>query len=99
MLTLLFTVSNYRQFIYGCSSPGYVNTYKFIDGLICHTFKLLKQNKQSPVLPTKRAYEEPVPINDKKISDIKKVMQYITGETLKFYYYVTSWKNSEAEKV
>lgn len=85
-----FTISNYRQFVYDSTSPGYVMTYEYIDGLSSHTFKLLKQNKRSPNLPITCAYEEPIPINEKKTKDIKKVMQYITGETLEFYYHVTS---------
>jgi hypothetical protein len=70
--------------------------YTYIDGLVSHSFKLLKQNKRSPSLPTGRAYKEPVPINQNKVNDVKKVMQYITGEVLEFYYYVTSWKTTNS---
>ncbi|CAH2010321.1 unnamed protein product [Acanthoscelides obtectus] len=94
--TQAFTVSKYRRFVYDSSSPGYVTTYEYIDGFISYTFKLLKQNKPSPPLPEIRAYQEPVSINHKKITDIKKVMKYIIGETLEFYYHVTSWKQSYA---
>ncbi|KAB0805404.1 hypothetical protein PPYR_02374 [Photinus pyralis] len=43
-----FAVSNYRQFLYESSTPGYVTTWEFIGGLKSHTFKLLKQHKNSP---------------------------------------------------
>jgi hypothetical protein len=91
-----FAISSYRQFVYDSSNPGYVTTYEYIDGLVSHSFKLLKQNKRSPSLPTGRAYKEPVPINQNKVNDVKKVMQYITGEVLEFYYYVTSWKTTNS---
>jgi hypothetical protein len=91
-----FAISSYRQFVYDSSNPGYVTTYEYIDGLVSHSFKLLKQNKRSPSLPTGRAYKEPVPFNQNKVNDVKKVMQYITGEVLEFYYYVTSWKTTNS---
>nr|CAI5832624.1 unnamed protein product [Callosobruchus analis] len=96
--TETFTILKYRQFVYDSSSPGYVTTYEYIDGFISYTFKLLKQNKPSPALPEVQAYQEPVPINHKKIVDIKKVMKYIHGETLEFYYHITSWKQSDANE-
>lgn len=92
--TETFAISNYRQFSY----DGYVTTY--IGGFISFTFKLLKQNKENPVLPTDKRYSfnQPVPINKKKVDDIKKVMQYIIGENLEFYYHVTSWCTTNAEE-
>lgn len=92
-----FSISKYRQFLYDSDIPGYVTTWEYIDGLVSFTFKLLKQNKISPALPSIKAYKEPPPINKKKIDDIKKVMQYISGETLEFYYYITSWHTTDAE--
>lgn len=96
--TETFTISNYRQFLYDSNTPGYVITWEYIDGLSSFTFKLLKQNKENPALPTEKVYTTPVPINQKKIDDIKKVMQYITGENLEFYYHVTSWCTTDAEE-
>ncbi|VEN61902.1 unnamed protein product [Callosobruchus maculatus] len=55
-----FAVSNYRQFLYESSSPGYVKTWEYIDGLHCGTFKLLKNTKKvhpSPIMgPIKILY-------------------------------------------
>lgn len=31
----------------------------------------------------------------KKITDIKKVMQYVSGEALEFYYHIISWKTTD----
>lgn len=46
----------------------------------------------NPQLPTLKAYQEPVAINEAKIADIKKVIQYMSGENLEFYYHIISWK-------
>ncbi|CAH2005805.1 unnamed protein product [Acanthoscelides obtectus] len=46
----------------------------------------LKEHKQSPPLPNDRAYKEPIPINEKKILDIKKVMCHTHGEILPLPY-------------
>lgn len=85
-----FAVSKYMQFVYDASLPGYVKCFDYIDGLSSYIFKLIKPN-HSPELPTNKAYSEPVPINQNKINDIKQIMRYIEGETLEFYYHITSW--------
>lgn len=92
-----FAVSNYRQFLYDSSTPGYVTTWNYINGFLSYTFKLLKQHKESPSLPTAGAYKDPLPINEKKVEDIKKVMQYMTGEMLEFFYHITSCNTTTAE--
>nr|CAI5850987.1 unnamed protein product [Callosobruchus analis] len=46
-----FAVSNYKQFLYESSSPGYVKTWEYIDGLHSHIIKLLKEHKENPPLP------------------------------------------------
>lgn len=86
-----FTVSQYRQFTYFSETPGYVTAYDFIGGFTSYTFKLMKPNV-SPQLPTLKAYQEPVAINEEKIADLKKVIQYMSGEDLEFYYHIISWK-------
>lgn len=92
-----FTVSNYRQFTYSSETPGYVTTSEFIGGFVSHTFKLIKPHV-NPQIPQK-VYEEAVPINEKKIADLKKIIQYVSGEMLEFYYHIISWKvtNDTAE--
>nr|CAI5832740.1 unnamed protein product [Callosobruchus analis] len=92
-----FAVSNYKRFLYESSSPGYVKTWEYIDGLQSDTIKLLKEYEENPPLPNNGACKDPVPINEKKIADIKKVMRCIQGETLQFYYHVISWKTTNTE--
>nr|CAI5820281.1 unnamed protein product [Callosobruchus analis] len=90
-------LSDYVQFLYESSSPGYVKTWEYIDGLHSDIIKLLKEHKEDPTLSNKGAYKDPVSINEKKIGDIKKVMRHIQGGTLEFYYHVTSWKTTNTE--
>lgn len=92
-----FAVSQYKQFSYSCDTPGYVTVYEFIGGLRSQIFKLVKPNVD-PILPNTLVYSEPVPINNKKIVDIKNILQYIPpGETLGFYYHIVSWKTCNKE--
>ncbi|CAH1112109.1 unnamed protein product [Psylliodes chrysocephalus] len=62
-----FTVSN------DSSTPGYVITSEYIGGLVSTTFKLVKP-KADPTLPTAPAYSKILPINIKKIDNLKKLM-------------------------
>nr|CAI5826138.1 unnamed protein product [Callosobruchus analis] len=66
-----FAVSNYKRFLYESSSPGYVKTWEYIDGLHSNIIKLLKEHKEAPPLFNKGAYKGAVSINEKKIADIK----------------------------
>lgn len=91
-----FMITQYKQFTYQSDTPGYVTVHQYIDGLVTETFKLQKPNV-NPTFPTKQAYKEPVPINSKKIADLKKVLQYISGEELEFYYHVTSGPTTEIQ--
>lgn len=91
-----FSVSHYSQFVYNSETPGYVTTSQYIGGLISHTFQLIKP-KVNPHLPSEKAYEEAVPVNEKKIADLKKILQYMSGETLEFYYHIISWKVANDE--
>lgn len=68
-----FQVSTYSQFAYKSAKPGYVQVREFIDGLVIHDF-YLRKGACARALPTHNAYAEgKVPINEKKITDIKKV--------------------------
>lgn len=91
-----FAISNYRQFIYDSSTPGYVITSDYIGGLVTRNFKLIKP-KAVPTLPTAPAYSKMLPINVKKIENLKKVMQYMTGEILEFFYHITSLETTNME--
>nr|CAH7724495.1 unnamed protein product [Callosobruchus chinensis] len=71
-----FAVSNFKQVLYESSSPRYVKTWGNINGLHSDTFKLLKKHKKAHLSPIMERTKI-LPINEKKISDIKKVMPHI----------------------
>lgn len=85
-----FTISKYFEFIYNSELPGHVITRNFIDGAFNHTFNLLKPSIHLS-LPDKQAYSKVIPLNIKKINDLKNILRYITGEDLEFFYHITSW--------
>lgn len=91
-----FTITNYRQFTYDSSTTGYVITSDYIVGLISNNTKLIKP-KAAPTLPTTPAYSKILPINIKKIDNLKKMIKYMTGETLEFYYHIISWETTNVE--
>ncbi|KAK9701744.1 hypothetical protein QE152_g30391 [Popillia japonica] len=93
---VLFSVSKYRHFIYDVPTPGQVIAGEFIDGAFFSTFRLLKPNI-SPKLPNVKLYSEPVPINENKIKNPKKILQYITAEDLEFWYHIVSWKTTSCQ--
>lgn len=60
-----YTISQYMQFVYDASDPGYVKCLDFIDGASSYSFEPLKQN-QNPEVPSNKAYSGPLPINDER---------------------------------
>ena len=52
---------------------------------------------QVPSLPYNRAYLDQVPINDKKISDLKKLTTYIPDQYKEFYYEILLWKTTSRD--
>lgn len=81
-----FSISKYRHIVY--SAPvGYVTVSDFIDGVIKHTFLLRKpiRNNETEYLPTQHAYSTNIPINFKKINDLRKLLGYIPDEHKPFY--------------
>lgn len=92
-----FAVSSYNQLIYDSSTPGYVSVSPYIGEHGTNIFKLVKP-QANPTLPGEPAYKVPLPINIKKINDVKKVMKYMSDEILEFYYHITSWETSNEEQ-
>jgi len=74
-----------------------VEVKTFINGLGSSTFTLRKTNL-SPDLPTTKAYNTgKVPINKKKIDDLKKLSEYTTDYS-DFYNNILSWPTSAQEE-
>jgi len=75
---ITFKISSYKHFIFRHSLPGKVEVKTFINGLSSSTFTFRKTNLYAN-LPTTKAYNTgKVPINKKKIDDLKKLSEYTT---------------------
>lgn len=100
-----FSPSTYMSFEYNTKYKGTVFTQNYIDGLSKHTFKLLKlETNNNIILPTVKVYNNKVPINPKKIENLKQVEDSIIEEHRLFYEEIYIWpttdeQNMEAENV
>lgn len=79
-----FQMSMYSHFTFHCNSPGIIEARTSIDDHSAVQFSLLKGGCNAD-LPDQKAYSEPVPINRKKLDDLKKVLHYIPEEHKPFY--------------
>ncbi|KAG8275877.1 hypothetical protein J6590_076779 [Homalodisca vitripennis] len=90
-----FKVSTYKQFNLSKTNQGRVVVKDFIDGLTTSSF--FKKNNDIPQFPTMKAYlSGKVPINKKKIDDLKKLSPYTVGYE-RFYSKIFQWPTTEAE--
>lgn len=85
-----FMISKYKYLEYCSSHRGYVTASEHINGLLKHMF-LLQKNRVTPSLPTTRAYTEKIPINQKKMEDVRKIIQYIPEDKKEFYENILTW--------
>lgn len=95
-----FTICSFMEFLYSKENKGEVKAKTYIGGLQQHTFHLKKESSP-PTLPTSYAYHEKrVPINKKKIDDIKKLKNYIPSEIVdEFYSEIFDWPTCENEDI
>lgn len=91
-----FKISQYRSFEYSSSHKGYLTCSEFIDGFVKATF-LLQKPSTNPKIPENPAYVTKIPINEKKMNDIKKITQYIPEEFKIFYDIILSWPTTSSE--
>lgn len=91
-----FKVSTYKEFYYNKADQGKVVVKHFIDGFTFSTFTL-KKYSTVPELPTVLACPSgKLPINIKKINDLKKLAKYTTGYE-DFYNDILQWPTTEAD--
>lgn len=91
-------ITAYKEFIYSLDTSGKVIAKPFINGMISSTFSLQKSNT-APELPTQKAYPAgKVPINKKKLDDVRKLMEYTKGYE-HFYEDILRWPTTEADCV
>ncbi|CAG2056431.1 unnamed protein product, partial [Timema podura] len=79
-----FLISKYRHLVYRQDQKGYVQAHSFIDGLLGDVFKLYKGHG-NVALPTTPMYSGKVPINCKKMNDLRNVVHFVLDEHKEFY--------------
>lgn len=94
-----FYPSRYLSFQYEKDKKGTVIVQDFIDGLGNYTFNLARNKSITIKLPTECAYPAgSVPINPKKIENIKQVQSSIISKHMSFYKRIFQWPTTEEEK-
>ena len=75
--------SKYRNFYdYKATNVGKIQSREWINGFTINNFSMADFTIIPPALPTEKAYpSDKVPINSKKIADLKKYLN------LQFFYY------------
>lgn len=89
-------ISKYRYLEYSSSHKGYLTASEYIDGLVKYRF-LLQKTGVHPVLPTTKAYRQKIPINQKKMEYIRKIIQYIPDDKKEFYESILTWPTTSSE--
>lgn len=100
---ITFQISGYTEFQYSYATPGILTVSKWINSLpgLAEKFALPKPTGLRPALPALtefQAYNGKLPINIKKVNDIRKLIQYIGDEHISFYNeIVNNWPTTEKE--
>ncbi|XP_050314378.1 uncharacterized protein LOC126748889 [Anthonomus grandis grandis] len=93
-----FAVSTFMEFRYNHERKGTVEALKYIDGVQKSSFLLKIPDAGIVQLANERAYPgEKIPINIKKINDIRKVTGYIPENFMDFYEKILGWPTTDAE--
>lgn len=95
-----FAITQVSHFTFSKSTPGLVTTRESIDCLTSYEFQLLQRMGTSPPLPSNDtpAYAGKVPINEKKIPDLKKLEKYIPEKYQNFYAEIFAWPTTSANE-
>ena len=80
-----FHLSTFRYFRYSGEFPGTVVASSFIAALLEHTFILRTTGKRHVTLPHKKAYDKRQKLSEAKLSDLKKILQFIPEEFKSLY--------------
>lgn len=89
-----FNLSKYRHLKFAEEEAGIVKASTYIGGLLFGAFKLNKQPRV--IIPTQKAYDSRIPINYKKLQDLKKIVHYVPEEYRQFYEELTQWPTTNA---
>lgn len=90
--------TQFMEFRHNIAFSGKVECLQFIDGFCSTKFTILR-DRINLCLPLGNAYTDVVKINEKKITDIKKLEPYIPEDYMDFYNTIFSWPTTVAEEV
>lgn len=97
-----FAVNNFYEFVFSSEEPGVIIAKPFIDSFVEERFSVLKKNNSPLFIPNPEdnpAYQEKIPINVKKIEDIKKLYQYIPDNYKEYYNEINEWPTTTTDEV
>jgi len=90
-----FAISKYMEFRYSSQLKGIIEALPFIDGLCMSTFNVTSAKAKDVTFQIKNNYPSgQLPINIKKMEDLKKIMQYLPEKKniQRFWTNIYSWK-------
>ncbi|KAG8303911.1 hypothetical protein J6590_107089 [Homalodisca vitripennis] len=94
-----FKISKFNHFLHTKEQKGKVLCNEFIGGVIPHevfTIRLpVRSSSQDIIIPSTAAYNDRVPINIKKMNDLKKILQYIPDEKKWWYEEIYTWPTTD----
>lgn len=100
-----FAVNQFYEFSFNHAEPGVIVAKPYIDSIIEERFLLLKTLQKDslplaiPYPVNSPAYQGKIPINSKKIEDIKKLQQYIPDKYKPFYDEICKWPTVNADEM
>ncbi|PSN53375.1 hypothetical protein C0J52_03822 [Blattella germanica] len=93
-----FHVTQFMQFCYSHETVGVVKVRSFIDGAEEHTFQLTEPSVIPPS-PMSQAYQDNIPINEKKMHDLRRFLPFLPKEEIiqNFYSDIYNWSTCVKE--
>lgn len=90
-----FTISSFYHMT--ISSAEEIVCREFINSFVSDTFRL-RNTKRTITYPTTKVYTEKLPINEKKMADIKNTIKFIPDTYLAFWEEITAWPTGENDR-
>lgn len=96
-----FALSSYiiiHHLTVSCSNKNEIKCREFINALVEHTFRL-RNSTTGFLFPIDKAYNGKLPINEKKLEDIKNTLKFIPEEYIGFWKPISEWPSKSDENV
>lgn len=93
-----FALSSYHHLTVSCSNKNEIKCREFINALVEHTFRL-RNSTTGFLFPIDKAYNGKLPINEKKLEDIKNTLKFIPEEYIGFWKPISEWPSKSDENL